>query len=50
MYGFTVAMRGTLESMRKVGMISNSDATTTATIVSTVNVAGRPSKRRCQWP
>ena len=39
-YGFTDAIVGTFERMRNVGMISNSDATTTATVVSTVNSSG----------
>ena len=34
-YGLTEAMVGTLDLMRKVGMISKSEATTTATSVST---------------
>ena len=48
MYGLTVLMRGTLSPIRKVGTISNAEATITATAVSAVNSAGRPSQRRCQ--
>src|SRR5687767_5640311 len=46
--GFTDAIVGTLERMRNVGRISNSDATTTATAVMTVNVTGNRSQVRCQ--
>jgi hypothetical protein len=49
-YGFTVAIVGTFDLMRNVGMISNSEATITASATSTVNVVGRPSHLRCQWP
>ena len=44
-YGLTDAIVGTFERMRNVGMISNSDATTTATTVSTVNSERQPLPR-----
>jgi len=42
-------MVGTFDRMRKVGMISNSDAETTATVTITVSLTGRRSQARCQW-
>ena len=48
MYGFTDAIVGTFDLIRNVGMISNSDATTTATTVNTVKSNGARSQPRCQ--
>jgi len=47
-YGLTDAMVGTFDLMRKVGMISKSEATMTATATITVKVSGRRSHDRCQ--
>ncbi len=38
-------MVGTFDLMRKVGMISKSEATTTASVVRTVKSTGSPSQR-----
>jgi hypothetical protein len=46
-YGLTEAMVGTLDRIKNVGMISNNDATTTATVTMTVKVTGRRSQVRC---
>jgi hypothetical protein len=47
-YGFTDAIVGTFERMRNVGIISNSDAITTATTVATLKNTHRRSHARCQ--
>src|SRR5690349_9030260 len=46
-YGFTVAIVGTFDRIKNVGMISNSDATATATTVITVNFTGKRSHFLC---
>ena len=48
MYGVTDAIVGTFDLMRKVGMISKSDAETTPITTHTVNLNGRRSQFRCQ--
>src|SRR5688500_16917215 len=46
-YGLTDAIVGTLDRMRKVGMISNNDAITTAPTVATVKSSHLRSQARC---
>ena len=46
-YGLTVAIVGTLDRITNVGMISKSEATSTATVVQTVKRSGRRSHLRC---